>query len=142
VAVGDAIADREQQVEVADHVRALRLHRVPARDHRIRRRWLLAVVHDRVGQHLGHDAVEELALFDVADEGVDLAAGDLMPRVDAVGEARDRGQGVGSVLVMPPAAGEVVDDEDVVPTGRESHRRGPPQVAIAAEDQDSHGGAR
>ena len=48
---------------------------------------------------------------------------------------------VGSVLVMPPAAGEVVDDEDVVPAGRESHRRGPPQVAIAAEDQDSHGGA-
>ena len=45
------------------------------------------------------------------------------------------------VLVMPAAAGEVVDDEDLVAAGREAHRRGPAEVAVAAEDQDPHGGA-
>jgi hypothetical protein len=98
-------------------------------------------VDDGLRQDLGDHAVEELAVLDVADEGVDVAPGDLAPGVDTVGEAADRGQRVGSVLVMPAAASEVVDEEDVVPAGRESHRRGPPEVAIAAEDQDSHGGA-
>ena len=72
---GHPVAHREQQVEVPDHVRVLRLDRVPARDHRVGRRGLLAVVDDRLGQRLGDHPVEELAVLDVADERHDLAPG-------------------------------------------------------------------
>ena len=74
VAVGHVVADREEQVEVADHVRVLGLDRLLARGHRVGRRGLLAVVDDRLGAGLGDDAVEEVAVLDRADEAADLAS--------------------------------------------------------------------
>jgi hypothetical protein len=95
VTVGNAIADREQQVEGSDHVRVLGLDRGLTRLHRIRRRGLLAVVDDRLGQRLGDHAVEEAEVLDRPDERPDLVARHLAPRLDAVGERPDRGQRVG-----------------------------------------------
>ena len=86
---------------------------------------------------------------DVADEGVDLLPGDLAPGVDAVSKAR-WASGSRSMLVMPAAAGEVVDEEDVVPARRETHRGRPPRypspprirIRMAGQPSGSPGGAR
>jgi UDP-sulfoquinovose synthase len=74
VALGDVVADREEQVEVADRVAVLGLDRLLAGGHRVGRRGLLAVVDDRLGARLGDDAVEELAVLDRAGVAADLAA--------------------------------------------------------------------
>ena len=50
----------------------------------------------------------------------------------------DRRQRVGAVLLVPAAAGEVVDDGDLVAAGREAHRRRPAEIAVAPEDEDAH----
>jgi hypothetical protein len=92
VAVGDAVAQREEQVERPDHVRVLRLHRGLARLHRVGSRRLLAVVDDDLRQELPDDAVEELAVLDVAHVGGDLAAGELTPGIDPLGQGADRGE--------------------------------------------------
>ena len=139
VAVGHPVAQREQQVQRADHVRLLRVDRVAAGDHRVRRRRLLAVVDDRLGQHVGDDLVEELAVVDVADHRLDVAPRDLPPGLDPLAERGDRGQRVRRVLVVPATAGEVVDDEHLVAPRGEPHGGGPAEVAVATEDQDAHG---
>ncbi len=74
VRVGHVVAHREQEVEVADDVGLLGLHRGLAGDHRVGRRGLLAVVDDRVGLGLGDHRVEELAVLDGADEAADAVA--------------------------------------------------------------------
>src|SRR3954468_812465 len=138
VRVGDVVAHREEQVEVADHVGVLGFDRTLAREHRERRRGLLAVVDDRLGRRLGDDLVEEVAVLDGADVAADLLAGDLVPGGDPLVEAPDRGQRVGAVFGVPAAAGEVVDDGDFMAAGREAERRRPAEVAVAPEDEDSH----
>ena len=142
VAVRHAVAHREQQVEVADHVGVLRLDRVPAGDHRVGRRGLLAVVDDGLGQGLGDHAVEELAVLDVADERHDVAARNLAPRLDPLRQRADRRERVGRLLVVPAAPREVVDDEDLVTARREAHRGRPAEVSVTAQDEDPHGRRR
>ena len=110
VAVGDVVADREEQVEVADHVGVLGLDRLLAGGHRVGRRGLLAVVDDRLGAGLGDDAVEEVA---VLDGPVKLRISSPLSSFQAamrVVEAGDRRQRAGAGLFVPAAAGEVVDD--------------------------------
>src|SRR3954452_22229599 len=140
VRVGDVVAHREEQVEVADHVCVLGFDRALAREHRERRRGLLAVVDDRLGHRLGDDLVEEVAVLDGADVAADLLARDLAPGGDPLVEPPDRGQRGGAVFGVPTAAGEVVDDGDFVPAGREAKRRRPAEVAVAPKDEDSHEG--
>ena len=94
VAVGHQLADGEEQVQRADHVRVLGLDRVAAGAHRERRRGLLAVVDDRLRTGVGEDAVEELRVLDGADEGTDLVPRHVAPGVDAIVERGDRGQRV------------------------------------------------
>ncbi len=36
------------------------------------------------------------------------------------------------------SAREVVDDGDLVPAGREAHRRRPAEIAVAPENEDAH----
>ena len=92
VAVGDVVADREEQVEGADHVGVLGLDRALARDHRVGRRGLLAVVDDRLGAGLGDHLVEEVAVLDRADVAADLAR----RRSRARPRSARRGRGSGS----------------------------------------------
>ena len=93
---------------------------------------------DRLGAGLGDDLVEEVAVLDGADVAADLLAGDLAPGVDPLVEVADRGQRVGAVLPVPAAAGEVVDDRDLVAAGREPQGRRPAQVAVAPENENAH----
>ncbi len=67
VGVGDVVADREEDVEVADDVRVLGLGGALAGEHRVGRRGLLAVVDDRLGAGLGDHLFEEVAVLDRAD---------------------------------------------------------------------------
>ena len=117
VALGDVVADREEQVEVADHVGVLGLDRGLARGHRVGRRGLLAVVDDRLGGGLGDHLFEQVAVLDRADVGGDLLAGELPPGGDPVGQLGDRGQRVGARFAVPATAGEVVEDRDLVTAG-------------------------
>ncbi len=139
-AVGNAVAHREQQVQRADDVRVLRLHRGLARAHRVRSRGLLGVVDDRLRKRFGDHGLDELGVLDRAHEAADLLAGDLPPGLDALVQRADRRERVGRVVCVPAAPGEVVDDRDFVPALGEAHRRRPSQIPVATQDQDSHKG--
>ena len=93
---------------------------------------------DRLGAGLGDDPLEELAVLDRADIAADLVSGDLAPGGDPSLELEDRGQLVAADPLDPAAADEVVDDRDLVSTGREPQGGRPAEVAIATEDQHSH----
>jgi hypothetical protein len=140
VRIGDVVAHREEQVEVADHVGVLGFDRALARDHREGRRSLLPVMDDHLGLGLGDDLVEEVAVLDGADVAADLLAGDLAPGGNPLVEIPDRGQRGGAVFGVPAATGEVVDDGDFVAAGGEAECRRPAEVAVAPEDEDSHEG--
>src|SRR5438067_4268507 len=140
VAVGHVLADREHQVEGADHVRLLREHRVLARLHRERRGRLLRVVDHHIGQHLGHNAVEEVALVHVADVRLDPPARVLLPRRDTLLEGRDRSQRIRGLLKVPIAAREVVDKGNLMSAGGKTKGGRPAEIAVPAQNQDLHSG--
>ena len=136
VGLGRAVADREQDVEVADDVVRLGVGRVPDVDHRVGRRRLLAVVDDRVGPEAVDDRLDEGVVGQVADEELDLVLGDLAPGADPLVEGRDREERPDAELELPLALGEVVDDGDPMAGPREGHRGRPAEVAVAAEHED------
>ena len=65
-----------------------------------------------------------------------------LPGLDPLGQRADRRQRVGRVLGVPAAAGEVVDDGDLVPARGEAHRGRPAEIPVTPEDQDPHDRAR
>ena len=128
-----------EDVERAGDVVPLRVDRVLAAGHRVRRRGLLGVVDGRVGLELAEDAVDEArVLGDVADRDADLVPGHVVPDADAVAQRGHRLERRAVDLRLPLPLGEVVDDEDVVAELREVHRGRPAEVAVAAQDQDPH----
>ncbi len=139
VAVGYVVADREQQVEGPDHIRVLGLDRPLARHHRVGRGGLLPVVDHRFRAGLGDHLVEEGTVLDPAGVAADLLAGDLPPSGDPLVEAADRGERVRLVLLVPAAPGEVVEDGDLVASGREPQGRRPAEIAVAPENENAHG---
>ena len=72
VAIRHLVADRPEQVEGADHVRVLGLDRGVAGAHRVRRRRLLRVVDDRLGDDLVDHPVDERRVLHRADVDPDL----------------------------------------------------------------------
>ena len=139
MAIGRVIPKEEEEVERADHVRELRLDGLLSTGHREGRRRLFAVVDRSLRLALNNDLLEEGWVLDRADIRTDLIARDLLPGCDPLVERPDRRQRIGSVPLVPVSAGEVVDDRDLVPTGREPHRGRPAEIAVAPEDQDAHG---
>ena len=128
-----------EDVERAGDVVPLRVDRVLAAGHRVRRRGLLGVVDGRVGLELAEDAVDEArVLGDVADGDADLASGQVVPHADAVAQGRHGLERRAVDLGLPLPLREVVDDQDVVAELREVHGRRPAEVAVAAQDQDAH----
>jgi hypothetical protein len=138
VGVRGEFVHRPQQLERADHVALLRDDAVVDVLHRPRRARLLAVVDDRLRPELAHHIGDERVLGDVADVLLDGLARHLFPGVDPLVERGDRGQRVGARLLVPAAPGEVVDHRDLVPLAGKSHRCRPTQVAVTAENQNSH----
>ena len=136
---GRAVADREQDVEVADDVVRLRVRRMADVDHRVGRRRLLAVVDDRVRAEAVDHALDEGVVDEVADVQLDLVLGDLAPGADPLVKGRGREQRADAQLELPLALGEVVDDGDAVARARERHRGRPSEIAVATEHQDPLG---
>ena len=68
----------------------------------------------------------------------DLVAGDLLPGRDPLDERRQRRERVGRLLEVPAAAGEVVDDGDLMAAVAEPQRRRPAEIAVAPENEDAH----
>ncbi len=138
VAVGVVLEDREDDVEVVLHVVELREDRLRAPLHRVGRRRDLAVVDDRVGVEVPHDAVQQVVVAQVDQVDVDRAPRDLLPRRRPSGEVQDRGEAVAAGLGDQLAAQVVVGDCDLVAVGRQTHGRGPPEVTVAPQHQDTH----
>ena len=143
VAVGDAVADREQEVEGADHVRVLGLDRrarasASSRAPRAARRSGRS---PRAASRRPRRRGTRRPRSSPRTARISLPETSRQASTRSV-ERADRGQRVGRVLDVPAAAGEVVDDGDLVPAGRESHRGRPPQVPVATQDQDAHRAAR
>ena len=107
VRLGADVADREQDIEVADDVVRLGVRRVPDVDHRIWRRRLLAVMDDRVGPDVADHRFDEAVVDQVADRQSDVESRDLVPRTDPLVEGRDGEEGPDPDLEFPLALGEV-----------------------------------
>src|SRR4029077_6944028 len=75
----------------------------------------------------------------VADKELDLVLADLAPRADPLVERRDREEGPDAELRLPLALGEVFQDGHPMARPGERHGGGPPEVAVATENQDSLG---
>ena len=77
------LGDREQDVQVPDHVVLLGVHRVRPVDHRVRRGPLLGEVNHGLQLEVGDDVVREHRVRQVTDVQPDLLAGQLPPHRDA-----------------------------------------------------------
>ncbi len=90
VRLGGDVADREQDVEVADDVVRLGVGRRADVDHRVRCRRLLAVVDHRVGTERLEHGLDERVVRQVADEQLDVLPADLAPGAHALVQGPDR----------------------------------------------------
>ncbi len=143
VAVGHPVADREQQVEVADHVRVLGLDRGLARLHRVGRRGLLAVVDDRLGQGLGDHRVEEAR----RPRSCRRTDGSRCPRPRARPRSGRPARRSGSASrsrarVCQRRREKLSTIETSWPRVGEPHRGRPAEVPVTTEDQDPHSAER
>ena len=129
--VGVDLLDRVHHVEVADDVVHLRVDRVLAVDHGVRRRALLPEVDDGIGPRLGDDAVGEGGVGEVADAHVDRVAGYLLPARDAILQGGDGHEAVDAHLAVVLAAHEVVDDGDLMAPGGQVQGRRPSEVPVS-----------
>ena len=134
-------------------------HEVHAIDNYLRRRAHRDVGSDSLTP-IGDSLPDRAAAWkDVAGKEIGVTEGDLVDwestagvfrdfRPDAIvhyGEMpsapysmRDRDQRIGAGLLVGAAPEVVVDDVHLVAAIREPHRRGPPEVPVAAEDEDAH----
>ena len=132
------LADRVHHVEGADDVVGLRVDRVAAVDHGVRRGALLGEVDHRVGGELAEGVVDELGVAQVAGVARELGAADLAPGLHPRAHRLDRHQAARPELVVVLTANAVVEDSDVMSASRQVHRGGPAEVAVSTQDQDSH----
>ena len=63
-----------------------------------------------------------------------------LPDLGALREVQDRGEAVAAGLGDHLPAQVVVGDRDLVAVRRQTHGRGPPEIAIAPEHQNTHRG--
>ena len=132
--------DREDHVQRIHHVVRLREDGVLPVLHGVGRRRHLAVVHDGLRSELAEHALGDRPVAEIPLGVADVLAGDLPPRGDPLRQpGEDRRERIRAGLDVRAAAQVVVDDVDLVAAVREPHRGGPPEVAVAAEDQDAHG---
>jgi len=108
-------------------------------DHRVGGARLFAVVDHRLGSEIGEDLVDELPVGEVADMHVHVVAGHLPPRAPPLLQGSDGRERAGTHLDGHQATHEVVYDGDVVSGGGEVHGGRPAEVAVAPQDEDSHG---
>ena len=131
--------DGGQQVVGGVEVVADGVALVPRRLHRVRRCPLLGEVDDRVRLPLLQPGQQPVVVVgDVEAVEADLLAAELLPDLQAGAHRRDRGEGRGLELDVGLAAGEVVDDVDVVTLLRQMQCGRPPTESVATENQDLH----
>ena len=137
-----ALDHRRQQVvggvEVVVHGVAL----VGAGFHRVGRGALLGEVDDGVGSPVVEQVQQALVVDgDVEVVERDVAAGDLFPSAQALAHGADGGEGFAFQFDVDLAPREVVHDGHFVAQVGQMQRRGPATEAVAAENQDFHGGS-
>ena len=139
--VGVGLLDRVEDVQGADHVVVLGVHGVLAVDHRIRRGALFREMNDRVGTESVDHVEGRVRVRQIGDERVDQPARVLVPGPDARVQRRNGNEALDThlVVVLPPY--EVVTDRDIVATIGQMQRRRPPEVPVAAQNQDPHSGS-
>ena len=98
---GVDLGDREQQVQVADHIVLLRVHGMRPVDHGIRRGPLFGKVHHRVRRHLFHHLGKEIVLRDVSRQELDIFPGYPSPGAQAFGHRPYRRQRLHAQFVVP-----------------------------------------
>ena len=113
----------------------LRLVKPP---HRIRRRGLLRVMHDDVGQKTGKKRIQEHHVGAVADRGFDSTTLSGAENVCARLQVGSLDQRLGTGAARNHSPQIIVYHDHIVPGRREMHGRGPAQVAVAAENHHAH----
>jgi len=129
--------DRKQDVDRADDIVVLGVHRPRPVDHGVGRRPLLAKVDDGVRRKVADGCPQELKVRDIADQQIDVAARHLAPRPHPLVRGRDGRQRVHAQLDVVRPAREVVDDAHRVPARRQVQGGRPPAVAVPADDHDA-----
>src|SRR5262249_5154972 len=100
-------------------------------DHGIRGRPLFGEMDYRVGLKVADMRGEEGVIVQVADEGLDDIAGEVLPDLETLMQGTDRRQGLHTEVEVPLAAGKVVDDSDFVTLLGQVQRGCPAAVTIS-----------
>ncbi len=119
MAVGPQLADREEQIQSADDVVDLSGNRMLAVDHRIRRGPLLGEMDHCVGLTGFDRGSEEVVIGHVADQQLDILAGEIAPGLETFGKRPDWCQGLNAEFMVPLPPHEVVYSGYFMPFGRQ-----------------------
>src|SRR5699024_2893874 len=106
--------------------------------HRVGRGRLLGVMHDRLGLEFAKNPLHERPFVQVADENIDLPAGGFSPQSRALVQVGRGIKRVHVLLASQASAQVIVGDRDFVAGSGQMHRRGPAEIAVAAENQYFH----
>ena len=110
------LGDGIEQIERADHVVGLRIHRMTTVDHRIGRTALLAEVHHGIGREAFEDRLKKRIITQVTHKQFNPFVADLLPDGDAFLNRGDGGKAMGTEFVVIATANQVIDDSDIVTT--------------------------
>jgi hypothetical protein len=138
VALGDVLFDRVDDVEGADDVVGLGEDGMAAVDHREGRAALFAVMDDRVGLEVAHDAADERVVGQIADRNLNRLAAGFAPRGDAVLQRANRDEAFGAAFEVPKTPAEIIDDANFVAAPGQIHRLRPSEVAVPTSYNHPH----
>ena len=108
--------------------------------HRIGGCTLFGKMHDGFRAVFAQPRLEQVIVAgDVDQMKMDAPSGFLMPDAGALLNGIHRGQRLDTQFRINPAAGQIVDDVDVVTLLRQMKRRGPTDKAVTTKNCDFHG---
>ena len=138
VAVGGVVHDTPDGVEGRIEVVAQRQASGRLRTHRIGGRRLLGIVHDGFRLHRREDFVHGAGIGAVGDHDPHRLAGAFLKDARPLLQGRRREQRPGIRFHRHGAPQVVVDDRHIMAEAGKHHGRGPAEIAIASQNEDTH----
>ena len=142
VAIGGQLLDSVENIDCTNNVVLLGVHGPGPVNHGVGRRALLSKVNDGLRLEGGERLLEEGPVTHITDHELDMLSGHLGPLLHTVVWGSNRGQGVGSQLQVDGPPDQVVDDRDLISTGRQVKSGGPTTVSVSSDDHDARSGTR
>ena len=138
MAIGRVLHDRPDQVHGRIEIVVEREAGLTVANHGVGRRRLFRIVNHRIRPEIQEDPFQRAVVGHIADFHADLMAAQRVEGCHPIVQIRRGNEGFRLGLLRNCAAQVVVDDIDVMTFGGKVHGRRPAQVAVPAQNQDSH----